>query len=439
MKLGTFFGGVHPYDGKELTKDKPFTDFIPSGEMVFPLQQHLGAPALAIVSKGDYVVVGQKIAEADGLISANVYSSCSGIVKNIEPRLTVSGEKQMSIVIDNDRKFTSVEYKDEDTSALSTEEILDRIKDAGVVGMGGAGFPTHVKLSPKNPPDIEYVIINGAECEPYLTSDYRRMLDYPDKIIEGLEYMLRLFPNAQGIIAIEDNKSDAAVLLEKKCLNKKNIKISLLKTKYPQGSERQLIYACTGRKVNSSMLPADKGCIVQNIDTVSAVCDAVKSKHPLMYRIVTVTGDAIKSPANFRVPIGTSYKELVEKCGGFIKKPVQIISGGPMMGLSLFDLDVPVIKTSSALLCLSENDVRTHKQTACINCGRCADICPERLMPMMLIKASETGDKEKFEKLYGMECIECGACSYICPAKRPLTHSFKTIRRTILAERKNKG
>lgn len=438
MKLGTFFGGVHPYDGKELTKDKPFTDFVPMGEMVFPLQQHLGAPATAVVAKGDYVMVGQKIAEADGYVSAHVYSSCSGIVKNIEPRLSVSGDKVMSIVIDNDKKFSSVEYKDVVTDNLSPEEIIDRIKEAGVVGMGGAGFPTHVKLSPKNPERIDFVIINGAECEPYLTSDYRRMLDYPEKIVDGLEFMLKLFPNAKGIIAVEDNKSDAAVILEKMCLNKKNIKVSLLKTKYPQGSERQLIYACTGRKVNSSMLPADKGCIVQNIDTVSAVYDAVKNKHPLMHRIVTVTGDCIKTPSNFRVPIGTSYKELVEKCGGFIKNPVQIISGGPMMGLSLFDLEVPVIKTSSALLCMSENDVRTHKATACINCGKCADICPERLMPMMLIKASETGDKEKFEKLYGMECIECGACSYICPAKRPLTHSFRTIRRTILAERKEK-
>lgn len=438
MKLGTFFGGVHPYDGKELTKNIPITDFVPKGEMVYPLQQHLGAAAKPVVAKGDYVRVGEKIAEADGFISANIFSSCSGVVKNIEERLSVSGERVKSIVIDNDRKYSAVEFKEFNDNDLNSEEIISRIREAGIVGMGGAGFPTHVKLSPKNLEKIDFVIVNGAECEPYLTSDYRRMLDFPEKIIGGLEYILKLFPNAKGIIAIEDNKSDAAVLLEKLCMNKKNIKINLLKTKYPQGSERQLIFACTKRMLNSSMLPADKGCIVQNIDTVSAIYDAVKNKLPLMYRIVTVTGDCIKKPANFRVPIGTSYDELIEKCEGFIKTPVQIISGGPMMGISLFDTNVPVIKTSSALLCLSENDVRSHRATACINCGKCAEICPERLMPMMLLKASETHDKEGFEKLYGMECIECGACSYICPAKRPLTHSFKTIRRTILAERKNK-
>lgn len=436
MKLGTFLGGVHPYDGKEITKNIPIVDYIPKGEMVYPLQQHLGAASKPVVGKGDYVKLGQKIAEADGFVSANIYSSCSGVVKNIEPRLTVSGDMIMSIVIDNDRKFTTEEKEPVNSNNLTSEDILYRIKEAGIVGMGGAGFPTHVKLSPKNPDAIDYVIVNGSECEPYLTSDYRRMLDFPEKIIGGLEYILKLFPSAKGIIAIEDNKSDAAVFLEKKCLNKNNIKINLLKTKYPQGSERQLIYACTGRKLNSSLLPADKGCIVQNIDTVSAIFDAVRSCTPLMYRIVTVTGDCIKSPANFRVPIGTSYKELIEKCEGFIKTPVQIISGGPMMGLSLFDLDVPVIKTSSALLCLSENDVHTHKETACINCGKCSDVCPERLMPMMLIRACESKNKERFEKLYGMECVECGACSYICPAKRPLTHSFRTMRRNILAERK---
>lgn len=438
MKLGTFFGGVHPYDGKELTKNFPIVDYITKGEMVYPVQQHLGAPAKPIVRKGDYVKVGQRIAEADGFVSAHVYSACSGVVKNIEPRLSVSGDMVTSVVIDNDRKFVSVDRTEVNNNSLDSNEIISRIREAGIVGMGGAGFPTHVKLSPKDPAAIKHVIVNGAECEPYLTSDYRRMIDFPEKIVGGLEYILKLFPNAEGIIAVEDNKSDAAVLIEKLCLNKQRMKVTLLKTKYPQGSERQLIYGCTGRMLNSKMLPADIGCIVQNIDTVCAVFDAVSSCIPLMYRIVTVTGDCIKNPRNYRVPIGTSYEELVEKCEGFMKSPVQIISGGPMMGLSLFDLNVPVIKTSSALLCLSENDVRTHKATACINCGKCSDACPEKLMPMMLLKAAEARDRESFEKLFGMECIECGACSYICPAKRPLTHSFRTMRRNILAERKNK-
>lgn len=436
MARGTFLGGIHPYDGKELSKDSPIIDYVPKGNMIYPLQQHLGAPALPIVGKGDYVKVGQKIAEANGYVSANIYSSCSGVVMNIEPHLTVSGDMVDSIIIDNDRKYIPVDNKQVSCDNLSRDEIISRIREAGVVGMGGAGFPTHVKLSPKNPEEIDFVIVNCAECEPYLTSDYRRMLDYPEKIVDGLDYILRLFPNAKGIIAVEDNKADAAVVLDKLCLNKQKIEVMLLKTKYPQGSERQLIYACTGRELNSSMLPADVGCIVQNTDTVSAIFDAVDKCIPLMYRIVTVTGDSIKDPQNYRVPIGTLYSELVEKSGGFIKDPVQIISGGPMMGLSLFDVDVPVIKTSSALLCLSTNDVRTHKATACINCGKCADVCPEKLMPMMLLKVAETDDRSSFEKIYGMECIECGACSYICPAKRPLTHSFRTMRRTILAERK---
>lgn len=437
MAKGTFFGGIHPFDGKDMSKEKPIVDYIPVGDMVYPLQQHLGKAAVPIVKKGDYVKVGQKIAEGDGAISANIHCACSGIVKSIEPHLVVSGDFVDSIIVENDHKFTKYESDINNEKELNSEEILRRIKEAGIVGMGGAGFPTHVKLSPKDPKSIDYVIVNCSECEPYLTSDYRRMMDYPEKIIEGLEYILMLFPNAKGIIAVEDNKADAALKLEKLCLGKVRITVELLKTKYPQGSERQLIFACTQRVLNSSMLPADVGCIVQNTDTVSAICDAVKDQSPLMYRIVTVTGECIKKPQNFRVPIGTLYSELVKKAGGFLKKPLQIISGGPMMGMSLYDIHVPVIKTSSALLCLAENDVKNHKATACINCGKCAEVCPSKLMPMMLLKASETKNKDSFEKLYGMECIECGSCSYICPAKRPLAHSIKSLRRMLLDERKN--
>lgn len=439
MARGTFFGGVHPYDGKDLSKDSPIIDFIPKGNMVYPLQQHLGAPAVPVVGKGDYVKVGQKLAEAGGFVSSNVHSACSGVVKNIEPHLTVSGDMIDSIIIENDHQFAKIDRPKVSVDNLTPEIIVGRIQEAGIVGMGGAGFPSHVKLSPKNPEQIDFVIVNCAECEPYLTSDYRRMIDYPEKIVDGLEYILKLFPNAEGIIAVEDNKADAAVILEKLCIRKQKMKVKLLATKYPQGSERQLIYSCTGRELNSGMLPADVGCIVHNTDTVSAIRDAVSEGMPLMYRVVTVTGDSIKKPQNYRVPIGTLYSELIDKSGGFVKDPVQIISGGPMMGLSLFDVDVPVIKTSSALLCLSTNDVRTHKPTACINCGKCADVCPAKLMPMMLLKAAETSDKEAFEEIYGLECIECGACSYICPAKRPLTHSLRTMRRSILAERKKRS
>ena len=435
----TFVGGIHPYDGKDLSKDKPIQDVLPKGEMVYPMSQHIGAPAKPIVAKGDRVLAGQKIAESGGFVSAPIYASVSGTVKSIETRRVVTGDLIQSIVIDNDGLYESMEFHPyAPVDKLQKDEIIDIVKEAGVVGMGGAGFPTHVKLSPKDPDKIDYVIANCAECEPYLTSDYRRMMEEPDKLIGGLKIILKLFDNAHGILAVEDNKPDCISLLKQMTKNDPQITVKALKTKYPQGGERQLIYAVTGRAINSKMLPADAGCIVDNVETIIAVYRAVKLGRPVTNRISTITGDAIANPGNFLYSIGTSYAELVEAAGGFKTQPEKIISGGPMMGFAMFSLDIPTTKTSSSLLCLSKDEVSKVEPSACINCGRCVEACPEQLIPSRLAKFSNNGLAEAFESWHGLECVECGSCSFVCPARRQLAQSIKTMKKQVLAAKRKK-
>lgn len=435
----TFVGGIHPYDGKDLSKDKPIREVLPKGDLVYPLSQHIGAPAQPIVKKGDRVLTGQKIAEAGGFVSAPVYASVSGKVKAIEPRRVVTGDLVMSIVVENDELYEEVDRPEPAPfEELTREEKIGLIREAGIVGMGGAGFPTAVKLSPKEPEKIEYVIVNCAECEPYLTSDYRKMLEEPRELIGGLKVILSLFENARGILAVEDNKPNCISKLKRLTKNETKITVKALKTKYPQGSERQLIYAATGRAINSSMLPADAGCVVNNVDTVIAVYNAVTYGEPLIYRIVTVTGDAIAAPQNFKVRIGTNYHELVDEAGGFKQQPVKIVSGGPMMGFGIFDLDVPTTKTSSALLCLTKDEVSAMEPSACINCGKCAEVCPGRVVPRKLADYAEHYDEEAFLSHDGMECCECGCCSYVCPAKRQLTQAIKSMRKMQLAKKNAK-
>lgn len=436
---GTFTGGIHPYDGKDLSKDKPIKDILPKGDLVYPLSQHIGAPAVPVVKKGDHVLTGQKIADAAGFVSAPIYATVSGTVKAIEPRRVTVGDNVNAIVIENDGKYEEVDYGEcKPLEELTKEEIIKKVQEAGVVGMGGAGFPTHVKLSPKEPDKIEYVIANCAECEPYLTSDYRRMLEEPQKVIDGLKCVLALFDNAKGIMAVEDNKPDCVQKLKELTKDEPRITVKALKTKYPQGAERQLIYAATGRAINSDMLPADAGCIVDNVDTLVAINSAVRENKPLMYRIVTVTGDAIADPRNFRVRIGTNYHELIDEAGGFKENPEKIVNGGPMMGFAIFDLDVPTTKTASALLCLTHDQVSEKEEGPCINCGRCVDACPGRVVPSRLADFAARGDKESFQKWNGMECCECGCCSFVCPAKRQLTQQIKSMRKMVLADRRKK-
>ena len=385
MGLLTFKGGIHPFDGKELSKEQPIEVYLPKGTMAYPLSQHIGAPAKPVVKKGDRVLKGQVIAEAGGFVSAPIHASVSGTVKGMEPRLTATGTMANAIIVENDQQYEEVEYQPVTSlGELTKEEILKRIQEGGVVGMGGAGFPTHVKLAPKNPESIEYILVNGAECEPYLTSDYRRLLEEGEQVVEGLKVMLALFDNAKGYICIEDNKPDCIRKMEELVKDIPRIEVKALMTKYPQGGERALIYATTGREINSSMLPADVGCVVDNVDTVTAIYKAVMLGRPVIDRIVTVTGDAVAQPKNFMVSTGTNMNELVEAAGGFKGQPEKIISGGPMMGFSMYGLDIPCTKTSSAILSFLRDEVSHVQETACINCGRCVSVCPGHVIPARL-------------------------------------------------------
>lgn len=440
MGKATFRGGTHMYDGKELTMDKPTMVLLPKGDLVYPMSQHIGAPAKPVVAVGDRVLAGQRIGEASGFVSAHSISSVSGTVKAIEKRLTVSGAACESVIVENDGEYKTVEGFGEkrDYTKLSKEEIRKCVQDAGIVGMGGAGFPTHIKLTPKRDDAIEYVIVNGAECEPYLTSDYRMMLEESEKIVTGLKIMLQLFEKAKGIILIEDNKPEAIKKLSALVEKEERISVKVAKTKYPQGAERQIINVATGRKINSSMLPADAGCVVDNVDTVISIYMAVAESTPLIRRIITVTGDAVLNPQNFSVRIGTNYTELIAAAGGFTVTPEKVVSGGPMMGMALFELDLPVTKTSSALLAMARDEAAALPTSPCIRCGRCVSVCPSRLVPQRMMEYAEHFDNEGFVGLDGMECYECGTCTYVCPAGRRLTQAFKQTRRSILDERRKK-
>lgn len=436
----TFRGGIHPYEGKELSKDHPIEKYLPKGDLVYPLSQHIGAPSVPCVKKGDTVLAGQKIADAGGFVSVPLHASVSGTVKGIEKRLNATGSMVDCIVIENDQQYQETEFQEARLEDLTKEEILNRIKEGGVVGMGGAGFPTHVKLAPKDPSKIEYILVNGAECEPYITSDYRRMIEEPEKVVKGLQVILTLFDSAKGYICIEDNKPNCIAKMKELVKDIDRIEVKEMMTKYPQGGERTLIYAATGREINSSMLPADVGCVVDNVETVISVYKAVILGRPVNSRVVTVTGNGIKEPKNLLVLAGTDMSELVDAAGGLKGKIAKAISGGPMMGFALYDLHVPCTKTTSAFLFLEHDAVSEAQeiQTACINCGRCVSVCPGHVLPARLAKLAERGDMAGFEALDGMECCECGCCSYICPAKRPLTQSIKSMRKMVLASRRKK-
>ena len=358
MRLLTFSGGIHPDDGKRFSKDCEVKPVIPHGEMVYPLSQHIGAPAKPVVKKGDSVLKGQMIAEAGGFVSAPVHASVSGTVKGIEQRFNPAGTKTDCIIIENDGQYTEIEYEPvKPLNEMSREEILEKIGNAGIVGMGGAGFPTRVKLSPKEPDKIEYVIANCAECEPYITADYRRMLENTQELVSGMKVLLTIFPNAKGIFAVEDNKRDCIEKLEEAIQTEERMDVKAMMTKYPQGAERQLIYTVTKRAIHSAMLPADAGCIVDNVETLISIHRAVIEGRPLTERVVTVSGDAVNSPGNFKVLLGTSHRELAEAAGGFSAEPEKLISGGPMMGFAMVTLDAPVTKTSSSLLAFKKDQV----------------------------------------------------------------------------------
>ena len=440
----TFRGGVHPKGRKELSREAPLRRFDPtSGEMVFPLAQHIGKPAKAIVKKGDPVLVGQKLGEADGFVSACVISSCSGKVKAVEKRRTIAGTMTECVVVDNDGLYTPIEGLGEkqDLSALTNRDILDRVKNAGIVGLGGAGFPTHVKLAPKAPEKIKFVIANGVECEPYITCNDQLMRSHASGIVEGLEIALRLFPNAECVVGVEDNKPEAILSMQQAVSGKERMRVLPLHTKYPQGGERSLIRVIAGVDYPVSMLPADVGCIVLNVGTAYAIGRAVAWNEPLFEHVLTVTGEAVSYPSNFIARDGTTFAQLLAECGG-VKEGVEAkkaLSGGPMMGVAVGSLEVPIQKNTNALTLLAADPVEQAEkdQTFCLHCGRCSTVCPNGLVPALMADAIHMKNWERYEKkLYGLECIACGCCTYICPARRPLTQLFKQTKAEIMARKR---
>ncbi len=425
----TFNRGVHPSSQKERTKALPVVSMPAPAVVRVPLSQHIGKPARPVVAVGEEVVTGSLIAEADGYVSANIFSPVCGTVKSVgEVGLSPVG-KSLHIVIESsgkNEKLLMPVLRDP-----TPEQILNRIKEAGVVGMGGAGFPTHVKLQPKD--KVDTLIINGAECEPFITGDHRIMLEYTDRFVEGSRLLMRALNLDKVYVGIEENKPDAIEAIQAYCKaqNLQDVFVISLKAKYPQGAEKQLIYAVTGRVVPAGGLPAAVGCVVDNVATALAVYEAVKEGKSLYERIVTVTGDAVAKPANLRVATGTSYQEVIDFCGGAAEEVEKLVSGGPMMGISVESAQCSVSKTSGCLLLLSRSLARYYDPEPCINCSQCVSACPMRLMPMFIDSALAAGDVGETEKLGVLSCIECGCCAYVCPAKRPLVQTMKLAKKKL--------
>jgi len=432
--LKSFLGGIHPKDSKVYTMDKVIEMPPLPSEVVIPMSQHIGAPCTPLVKVGDIVKKGQVIAESDAFMHSPVHASISGEVIKIAEMPHASRVSCLSIVIKNDGldEWAPGIPLHREWDKLETKEILDIIKGAGAVGMGGATFPTHIKLSPNK--EVDVLIINAAECEPYLTADYRMMLEYANRIVTGVKIAMKVLGVSKCFVGIEDNKPEAVKVM-KDAFKGTNIEVVALPTKYPQGAEKMLIKVLTDREVPSGGLPMDVGAVVQNVGTAVAICDAVVSGIPLIERVTTVSGDSIKEPKNLLLRIGTSYDYVMDYCGGFSKTPEKIISGGPMMGMAQFTLDVPVIKGTSGILALSSDVVNSGEESPCIRCGRCVKACPMGLVPSML---SILGERNKFKEAkeeYGLfNCIECGSCVYTCPAKRNIVQYIKYSKAQNLAQ-----
>ena len=421
-RLEGYYGGVHPTERKEFTEHLALKRFPDPDVVVIPLSMHAGAPANPVVQVGDTVKVGQKIGEAAGFISSPVHSRVSGTVTAIENHGHATRGECLSVVIKSDGKNTLDESvkPNKDLDSLTPDEIVEIIKEAGIVGMGGAGFPTSVKLKPAKP--VDTILLNGCECEPLLTADHRVLLEYADDVIFGLKAMLKAVGAEKGVIVIEDNKPDAIELMKEKTADISNMEVVVAKTKYPQGAEKMLIKRVTGRKVPSGGLPADVGCVVGNISTTKAIADAIQKGMPLIERVVTVTGERLKNPGNFIVKIGTNTKDLIDYCGGIIGDDVTVKAGGPMMGFVLSDLNVPIMKGSNGIIAV---DTDHTVEQPCIKCGRCMDVCPMELSPLYFAKFADEENWQGMKEKNVMDCIECRCCEYICSSKIPLVSKIK--------------
>lgn len=426
----SFFGGVHPKENKWYACDKETQVFPEPDIVVIPMAQHIGAPCKPLVAKGDLVTKGQKIGDNQGLC-VPVHASVSGKVKAVEVRPHTNGSTVLSVVIENDHLDTLCETvkprTQEEVDALTPEQLVDIIHEAGIVGMGGATFPTHVKLS-GGIGKVDTAIINAGECEPYITSDDRLCREHPEQVVKGLQIIMKIFGLKEGHIGIEDNKPEAIAAL--KAAAAEGIIVDVLPAKYPQGAEKQLIYAVTGREVPSGGLPAAVGCAVFNAATTRAICEAVYDGMPLIQRIVTVSGDILMEPKNLLVPIGTSFNDLIEACGRN-ENPYKVLSGGPMMGVAQYDLSVPTIKGVNAVTVLGRNNHHFVEDPHCLRCGKCIDACPMKLMPVLMYKAWQGGNVEEMKKNNIMDCIECGSCAYTCPASVPLVLGFRVAKQVI--------
>ena len=427
MKALTFRGGLHPNDCKAQTANCAIEELAASKIMVYPMQQHIGAPCTPVVQVGDRVTAGQKLGDSDAFVSAPIHSSVSGTVTAIEPRLHPNGRKVMSVVVENDFLYENHPeiYKHTDIDKLTKKEKLNIIRDMGLVGLGGATFPTHIKLNPPEDKKIDCLIINGAECEPYLTSDYRLMIETPKYIFKGIELIKDILGAECCVIGIENNKPAAISVMTEVAKSYKGIEVVALKTKYPQGSEKHLIKAITGREVPGGKLPSDVGVVVNNIDSCIAVYNAIVYRKPVMTRIITVSGSGIRKSSNFRTRIGTSFEDVLIAADCDFQNTKKIIMGGPMMGIAQYSCDVPTIKGTSAILAFTDKETEEKKTLSCVKCGKCVSACPMGLVPALLSANYKIGNYEMLSKLNIMDCIECGICSYTCQCRIPITQNIK--------------
>jgi electron transport complex protein RnfC len=441
MRTRTFRGGIHPQYGKELTCGKP-VEVLPAPEKVMLfMSQHVGAPAEPLVKAGDVVHMGQKVGEAKGFISVPIHASVSGKVLSVGLEKLPNGNSAMAVVIENDGE----DRIDPGIAPLGNpedvepEKLRELMREAGLVGMGGAAFPTHVKYQPPDGKKIDTIILNGAECEPFLTCDHRIMLEEAKQVVDGLRAMMHTAGAGKGVISIEVNKSDAIAAVERAIAGDPRLSVVTLATKYPQGEERMIIYATLRRIVPSGGLPIDVGVVVNNVATAAVFAEYLETGIPLISRIVTVTGKGVKTPKNLRVRLGTPIGNLLEYCDGFVEAPGRIIMGGPMTGPAVYHLNLPIMKGTSGLLVQHGNEVRKHESIACVRCGKCVAVCPYNLLPNFLGEYAEKGSLDQAEAYNIMDCRECGCCTFVCPSRRPLMQAIKGTKSKILAKRRKTG